>query len=97
MAADDCLPLYNRLPKDSRRIRLLTILPNADKSAIVECTLTEAELDDGTSYDALSYWWGDPKLTRPAIVNGHRKQITTNLDDALRQFRSDSHSDAMIL
>ena len=98
MATNDSAPLYNKLPKDTRRIRLLTILPNADESAIVECTLTETDLDDDqTTYDALSYRWGDRNATTPIIVNGYTKEITINLYDALHQFRANSHPRPMVL
>lgn len=40
--------------------------------------------------DALSYCWGDPHITDEIILNGRRKQATTNLIAALRQFRANS-------
>lgn len=90
--------LYNKLPKNSRRFRLLTILPNGDQTATVECTLMEKDIDEAkATYDALFYCWGDASLTVPAIVNGHTKRIIVNLDDALRQLRADAFPEPMII
>ena len=98
MAAVGFDALYPQLSKDTRRIRTLTILPSADQSAIVECTLAERDLDDEeTEYDALSYCWGDPEVTTPIIVNGRKMEVTTNLEDALRQLRCNSIPNPMIL
>ena len=98
MAGVEPAPLYNKLPKDARRTRCLTILPNVDESAIVECTLAECDLDDAeTRYDALSYCWGNPDVTTPVIVNGRKMQVTINLRDALHKLRSYSAPNAMIL
>ena len=90
--------LYHKLPKDTRRIRLLTILPNADQSTLVQCILFEKDLDDqDTIYDALSYCWGNLEVTTPVIVNGRKMQVTINLRDALHKLRSYSAPNAMIL
>jgi len=35
-------------------------------------------------YDALSYTWGDPTVTKPIEVEGITIQVTTNLERALR-------------
>ncbi|CZR69946.1 uncharacterized protein PAC_19847 [Phialocephala subalpina] len=45
-------------------------------------------------YDALSYVWGDPTITRKIIVNGHEVNVTENLEAALRslQCRLDDRS-----
>ena len=39
------------------------------------------------TYEAISYVWGDPNNTRDIECNGNTVQITTNLADALLQFR----------
>ena len=41
-------------------------------------------------YVALSYCWGDARITRVIIVNGRSLDVTVNLEAALRQLR-DSH------
>ena len=98
MAAVEFDALYRQLSKDTRRIRTLTILPSADQSAIVESTLVERDLDDEeTEYDALSYCWGDPEVTTPIIVNGRKMEVTTNLEDALRQLRCNNTPNPKIL
>jgi len=35
-------------------------------------------------YEALSYYWGNPKVTEEIIVNNCPLQVTTNLASALR-------------
>ena len=90
--------LYRKLPSDARRFRLLTIIPSADVASTIECSLAEHSIDDAEyTYDALSYCWGDAGTTVPIIVDGHERQVTVNLDDALRQFRSDSFPSPMII
>jgi hypothetical protein len=39
-------------------------------------------------FAALSYTWGDPKITQPILVNGCEAQVTTNLAYALEVLRS---------
>lgn len=39
-------------------------------------------------YMALSYTWGDPKVTRAISVNGNPMQVTVNLEKALKALRS---------
>lgn len=39
-------------------------------------------------YLALSYCWGDTRITREIIVNGHSIHVTVNLEAALRQLRN---------
>lgn len=90
--------LYNRLPSNERRIRLLTITPNLDQSASLECGLDEFDLDAGsTRYDALSYCWGDPRITAPVLINGHNKLVTANLDISLRQLRSNAYPKPIVI
>ena len=76
------------LALEPRQIRLLEILPDVD-SQTIRCTLRTCRLDDKPIYDALSYHWGDPSRTSHVICNGARLDITANLDEALRQLRTD--------
>ena len=38
-------------------------------------------------YEALSYTWGDPKITKPVICSGKKIEITANLHSALYHLR----------
>jgi hypothetical protein len=82
--------LYEPLDKSRNEIRILEILPqNSEEEDIVHCRLFRCSLDDKPSYAALSYVWGDMRMTRSVFVNGHEVQVTTNLGDALFQLTKD--------
>lgn len=70
-------------PKD---IRLLDILPGRGDEPL-SISLRIVNLDAQPDYEALSYVWGDPTITRGLRCNGHDVQVTTNLHDALTQLR----------
>ncbi|KAK3942808.1 heterokaryon incompatibility, partial [Diplogelasinospora grovesii] len=38
-------------------------------------------------YEALSYTWGDPRVTEPVLLNGQEYHATTNLRCALEYLR----------
>ncbi|KAF1357514.1 HET-domain-containing protein, partial [Lizonia empirigonia] len=74
----------NRLKRSS--IRLLELLPS-DLDDELECRLVETPLHDITTFEALSYVWGDPAIREPIKCNGQAMTITTNLAQALRRLR----------
>ena len=77
---------YTPLPAGAPT-RLVALLPGKFNDTI-ECELFAAGTDSApSSYEALSYTWGDPSSTTPIVVNGRRFNITTNLDCALRYLR----------
>ncbi|KAK4505368.1 hypothetical protein PRZ48_003331 [Zasmidium cellare] len=80
--------IYESLPLDPSTFstRLLTILPGATDNAI-KCRLRSTRINANTSYEALSYTWGDAHLCRNIIVNGQQFAVTTNLEQALRALR----------
>ena len=82
-------PLYFPLTIESKEIRVLLIHSSQDSSAQVHCSLQCVSLTDSkrAPYQALSYVWGDPKITVPIWVDGREVQVTTNLDAALRRVR----------
>lgn len=80
--------LYQRLGQNE--IRLAHVLPAGDDSSLVNVRLETVSLDPKPDYDALSYCWGDPQVTRPICVNGEIVNITVNLEAALRQLRSEA-------
>ncbi|KAJ4175879.1 hypothetical protein NW767_015640 [Fusarium falciforme] len=79
---------YRPLGGDSH-IRILRINP-APSDDRLSGTLTHKLLDDRPVYDALSYTWGAPDMSRTIIIDGHELSITANLDSALRRMRSRS-------
>ena len=53
---------YQVLDAEQRQIRVLTLLPGNWHDPI-SCELEVASLNDDPAYFALSYIWGDPKVT----------------------------------
>jgi len=82
--------LYRPLDFINFEFRLLTLLeiPGDSAEAEVCCKLEHAYLDDPPQYHALSYCRGDASVTVPIQVNGQTKQVTTNLEAALRELRN---------
>lgn len=71
----------------ARHIRLIRLLPSKDFEADVQCEIFRASLNKHPEYEALSYAWGDPKITVPVYLEGIRSHVTTNLELALRHLR----------
>jgi hypothetical protein len=91
--------IYNALPPGS--IRLLILSPG-DASAELQCHLTPISLMSPeskpaafTSYDALSYTWGEPVFPRRILCRGSVIYITQNLFDALVQLRKPDKEHAL--
>ena len=86
MSVSKRFSIYTRcpLPPDGRSIRLVVIPPRLKHNDRITCTLRVERLGLNPEYEALSYCWGDPKVTEEIIVNNYPLQITTNLASALR-------------
>ncbi|MCJ1454571.1 hypothetical protein MMC28_004924 [Mycoblastus sanguinarius] len=83
----DTKPLWNDKQFDLSNSSLVTTL-KATKTALNE--ETEGDLPwrfVWRDYVALSYCWGDLRITREIIINGNSIQATENLEAALRQLR----------
>lgn len=86
---------YHPLPqsrKQERWIRLLWLQPSRTPSDPIKIQLKHVLLESNTKYEALSYVWGDPGLTKEILVLGENGvqgslQIRQNLFDALYAFR----------
>ncbi len=76
---------YRDLDTLANEFRLLTLSSTEKDSEEVCCSLGYVSLDDPPPYTALSYRWGDEEITRPIKINGHKKQVTENLEAALRE------------
>lgn len=74
-------------PLGPRQIRVLTVeaAPHLDDPVV--CGLHVKSLDDGASYNAISYVWGDPKDTTEVTIDGKATVVRVNLATALRDIR----------
>ncbi|KAH7061022.1 heterokaryon incompatibility protein-domain-containing protein, partial [Paraphoma chrysanthemicola] len=78
------------IPPGNDSIRLLRLIPNRNKSAIIECELLNCSLEPGKGthlYEALSYVWGNPIEIVPIFIDGRILSVTTNLYAALLRLR----------
>ena len=86
--------LYSPLPPEGEYIRLLSILPNEDETAALQCKLRNYSLQKLSIrthlYEALSYVWGNPHETLPIHVDGEQFCVTVNLHAALSRLRDPS-------
>ena len=74
-----------RLGRD--QIRLLQMRPGAGEDTI-KCSLSVTTLEEAKGgYNALSYCWGSPELAKQIQCNDATLSVTTNLYDALWQYR----------
>lgn len=87
--------LYKPLNLERREIRLLHIKPSLRLKEQPKCFLQTVSLDDNPRFEALSYAWGDPNLTRPIRLEDREWYATINLEAGLRYLRSPSE-DVMI-
>lgn len=78
--------IYHPLNHARREIRVIEILPGTIDQPI-RCELHTKSLDAGIRYAALSYVWGDERLTTDILLNGQRFSATRNLVSALWHFR----------
>ena len=81
--------IYAPLSPGDLVVRFLRI-QNGNQQDILSCTLLEANLDENVEFEALSYVWGDLETTRKIFLNREPFNITTNLEMALRQLRSET-------
>ena len=80
---------YSLIDPEKPIFRLLRLLSGEDDDPI-QCELFETplqELEDGITYEALSYTWGSNEITVPIIVSNNIINITENLHEALEYLR----------
>lgn len=79
---------YIYTPLEDNHVRLLEILPGNDKDPI-QCRFHIVSRDelDALPYGALSYTWGTTKPDKRIFIDGKFVLITSNLEDALFEFR----------
>src|SRR6266487_2108683 len=66
---------YKPLSADLPEIRVLHLLPGKFDDDI-KCSLEHVSLDSCPEYTALSYVWGDPKVTKPVKFSCHRSAMS---------------------
>jgi hypothetical protein len=70
--------------------RVMTLEPATWLKGPIECSLDEVDLDNLTSsssYEALSYVWGERVGSIPILCHGQELLVTPNCRDALLQLR----------
>ena len=82
--------LYKPINPERREIRLLHIKPSLEFEEKPQCFLQTVSLNDNPQFEALSYVWGDPNVTRPIRLDDREWYATINLEAGLRYLRSDS-------
>jgi hypothetical protein len=68
-------------------IRILELLPGYDTQP--RCRIQEVSLDDAPNYDAVSYVWGSPNLTKRIHIGSKFLYVTENCYHTLRALRDD--------
>lgn len=78
-----------KLSLDKDEIRVVCLHPATNWDDQIECSLMTLSLSDPErpQYQALSYVWGDARMTLSIKVNGCHFEGTKNLVDALRALR----------
>jgi len=84
--------VYQPLDESNNEIRLITLLPAADRDSEVICDLNIVRLteEDVPQYEALSYTWGSaesPRRLRVSSSSDYSIDITENLAKALPYLR----------
>jgi hypothetical protein len=75
--------------RPQREIRLIHLLPSQSQTSEIECTSFHGEWGK-SSYEALSYVWGNANSRRAIKVDGRKFLVTKNLYAALKALRNTS-------
>jgi hypothetical protein len=68
-------------------LRLVHLLPATCHDDELRCRLTYSEIGGSSSYEALSYTWGNPNDVLPICLDNYAFNVTVNLHSALRRLR----------
>ena len=81
--------VYQFLHPRQKEIRLLELLPGSGSNNTLRCHLEHVSLaiDDGPSYETISYCWGDPKARGFVMVDGCTLEVPVAAEKALRRMR----------
>lgn len=84
--SDVAKQLFPHSPLANGEIRILEVLSGKHEDDM-RCVLRSVDLPSLPSYEAVSYVWGDPSITKPIDINGAAFNVTVNLEAALRHIR----------
>ncbi|KAJ4860016.1 heterokaryon incompatibility protein (HET) domain-containing protein [Trichoderma breve] len=82
--------LYQQLPLDELQIRLLRLEPKTGSTKIQASLIKRNLLDikrGGPFFEALSYTWGPPTVTKDILINGIAFPVTANLYAFLENYQ----------
>lgn len=79
--------MYDQLDRSKNQIRLLRLSPGC-ASDVLMCDLFTVSMEEPNEYEALSYVWGSAGNVLPIVLDGQRKDVTENLESALRHLRN---------
>jgi len=79
----DTSNIWTPLDPAKREIRLLHLAPSENIDDQPKCFLENISVNDNPQYEALSYAWGDVKVTQPIDLQDVQREVTENLEAAL--------------
>ena len=79
--------IWYPLDPSRRQIRLFHLEPSESIHDQAEGFLEIVSLDDNPQFEALSYAWGDPKITSTIKLHKVQWEVTINLEAGLRHLR----------
>jgi hypothetical protein len=73
--------IYTPLDRATREIRLAHLAPSPNLEEQPSCTLHIVSLDESPYFEALSYVWGDPKITAPIQLRASRRRSSGDVGE----------------
>jgi hypothetical protein len=83
--------MHKPLDHTKSSIRLLNVNPELSLDGLIQCTIIHATID--TSYNCLSYTWGDATPCHNILIDGRLMSIRKNLFDFLREVKRQKRYD----
>ncbi|KAH7041174.1 heterokaryon incompatibility protein-domain-containing protein [Microdochium trichocladiopsis] len=78
---------YSQLDHGGNFFRVARLKAAKERGAEIDCDLVDAQIGDGTDYEAVSYTWGTDKDADFVVINEERLGIGLNLSLILRDLR----------
>jgi len=72
--------IWTPLDRGKRQIRLVHLAPSENYNEQPSCSLHIVSLNENPQYEALSYAWGDPKITVPIQLQSVHQGSTAHVD-----------------
>jgi len=86
---------YEALNQTSQSIRLIRLQPASKFTSDIHCDIFHVFLNECPEYEALSYAWGDPSVTKRIFLQGCPFEATVNLVSALQHLRQSGNARIM--